>query len=336
MILFCVLFAGITSLPCFIDWKDETDQLELWVPRNSEYYANAKWIQANYPSKSRLSQILLTTKNGNVLTVENIRKLFHIHARINRLASENGTQYYEEICTQQPKRGVEERRCMESSLLELWAVNGSYQDTNQTLLQKTSDEILSDINSIKFSGISGVRVNLNRSLGSINRTDDKVESAKALQMSFPADLDRPSSTDEKNDEFEQEFIYFLGNYSSEIENDPVSVQYFCQKSVSDAIGSTIRGDVSLLTTGFIIVFIYIMFMLGKFNSVEQRAYLSLLGVVAILLGIAVSYGVCQLFGVWYGPMNSILPFMLLGIGIDDMFVIVQGLTNIQKDADLKM
>ena len=335
VILFCVIFAGISSLPYILDFKEEKDQLELWVPRNSEYYDNSKWIRANYPSKSRWSQVLLTTTYENILTVENIRKLFHIHAMINSLESENGTRYYEDICSQWPKRGTENRKCREGSILELWAVNGDYEGTNQTLLQKTSDEIMSDINTIKLSGISGLPVNLNGYLGSINKTSDIVESARALQMSFPADLARPGSTVEKSEEFEQEFIYFLDNYSSQITNDPVSVQYFCQKSFSDAIGGTIRGDLKFLSMGFIIVFIYIMLMLGKFNSVEQRAYLSLLGVVAILLGTAVSYGVCQLFGVWYGPMNSILPFMLLGIGIDDMFVIVQGLTNIQKDVDLK-
>ena len=31
----------------------------------------------------------------------------------------------------------------------------------------------------------------------------------------------------------------------------------------------------------------------------------------------------SIFGVKYGPVNSILPFLLLGIGIDDAFVIVQ-------------
>jgi hypothetical protein len=29
-------------------------------------------------------------------------------------------------------------------------------------------------------------------------------------------------------------------------------------------------------------------------------------------------------GLFFGPLHNILPFLLLGIGIDDMFVIVQG------------
>ena len=74
-----------------------------------------------------------------------------------------------------------------------------------------------------------------------------------------------------------------------------------------------------------------MLMLGNFNSVENRAYLSLLGIISIGLGLGISYGLCQLMGQVYGPMHSILPFLLLGIGIDDMFVIVQGLSNVNEE-----
>nr|SVE88835.1 EOG090X0BEK [Daphnia sinensis] len=49
------------------------------------------------------------------------------------------------------------------------------------------------------------------------------------------------------------------------------------------------------------------------------------------MAIVVSYGLCSAFGVFYGPVHSILPFLLLGIGIDDMFVIVQCWTNLNKE-----
>nr|SVE79688.1 EOG090X0BEK [Daphnia magna] len=49
------------------------------------------------------------------------------------------------------------------------------------------------------------------------------------------------------------------------------------------------------------------------------------------MAIVVSYGLCSAFGVFYGPVHSILPFLLLGIGIDDMFVIVQCWSNLNKE-----
>ena len=74
-----------------------------------------------------------------------------------------------------------------------------------------------------------------------------------------------------------------------------------------------------------IVFIFIAIQLGNFHLVQQRALLSIMGLLCIGGGILSSYGLCSAVGLMYSQMHSILPFMLLGIGIDDMFVIVQSL-----------
>ena len=46
------------------------------------------------------------------------------------------------------------------------------------------------------------------------------------------------------------------------------------------------------------------------------------------VGIGTSYAFSSAIGYPYTPMHAILPFMLLGIGIDDMFVIVQSFDNL--------
>jgi Niemann-Pick C1 protein len=44
--------------------------------------------------------------------------------------------------------------------------------------------------------------------------------------------------------------------------------------------------------------------------------------------VIVAYGIGAICFLLYGPVNKILPFMLLGIGIDDMFVILQCWNNL--------
>ncbi len=84
-----------------------------------------------------------------------------------------------------------------------------------------------------------------------------------------------------------------------------------------------QNDKDLLIIGYLLVLVYIMIMLGRFNLAQQRILLSLVGLLSVGLGIITSYGICSLFGIWGSSMNLVIPFMLLGIGIDDMFVIVQ-------------
>ena len=83
--------------------------------------------------------------------------------------------------------------------------------------------------------------------------------------------------------------------------------------------------------GYIIVFIFIMIQLGRFHLIKQRAALSLMGLLCVGGGILSSYGLCSAFGLMYSAMHGILPFMLLGIGIDDMFVIVQSFDSLEGD-----
>ena len=47
------------------------------------------------------------------------------------------------------------------------------------------------------------------------------------------------------------------------------------------------------------------------------------GVVCIALSMGFAYGFCSACTLFVTPVHNILPFLLLGIGIDDVFVIVQ-------------
>ena len=79
------------------------------------------------------------------------------------------------------------------------------------------------------------------------------------------------------------------------------------------------------------MFAYTSYMLGKLNCVEQRVLLASAGIVGVIMGIIVSYGLCSAFGLFYGPMHSVMPFLMLGIGIDDMFVIMQSWETLKPD-----
>ena len=127
------------------------------------------------------------------------------------------------------------------------------------------------------------------------------------------------------------FLDIIRNYSR-INND-INIHYLALNRVDNYIENDAHDDLSLLGGGFALVLIYVIMMIGKFNSVEQRVYLSTLGVISIAFGAGISLGFCQLIGEKFGPIHYLLPFLFLGIGIDDMFVIVQGITNVQKDAD---
>lgn len=122
-------------------------------------------------------------------------------------------------------------------------------------------------------------------------------------------------------------------------------------SFDDEIDGAVASNMAVLAIGCSLIFLYIALVLGKFNWIEQRVsivpfdlglisrsvpdqccqiLLSIMGVVVIGLAIFASFGLCFYLQLFFADMHPIIPFLLLGIGVDDMFVIVQSLENLPK------
>ena len=102
--------------------------------------------------------------------------------------------------------------------------------------------------------------------------------------------------------------------------DAVLMTYpFTQRTFSDEFGGAIQGDIPILNASFLILILYLVFNLGDGVCASQgctrsRAALSFAAFVSIGLAIAASHGIAGAFGVAYGPLHSVLPFVILGIG----------------------
>jgi Niemann-Pick C1 protein len=59
------------------------------------------------------------------------------------------------------------------------------------------------------------------------------------------------------------------------------------------------------------------------------------GMLSIVLALIVSYGFCSMLGIFFGPVHHSLPFLLLGIGVDDMFIIMQNFYNLSPAEKIK-
>lgn len=56
------------------------------------------------------------------------------------------------------------------------------------------------------------------------------------------------------------------------------------------------------------------------------------GILSVGAAFILSVGLCSLIGIPYGPVHTSLPFLLLGLGIDDIFVINASWKQIHTDA----
>lgn len=235
-----------------------------------------------------------------------------------------------------------EQSCLENGLLEVFGYD------RRDIEPLTQKEIIDEINYADVSAVFGFPLNATKFLGGIERdADGLIVRARAASHMWFTKVNRTaielgeylndggsgSQVDIANFEWEQQFIENVLNETDRPSN--ISFYLMASSSFGTISSGNIEGDLQYLSVGFGIVFIYVVVMLGKFNLVEQRPVLSLLGLSCVGLAVGVSYGLCSAFGVPYGPVNSILPFLLLGLGIDDMFVIMQAWNNLTPQEQTK-
>ena len=227
-----------------------------------------------------------------------------------------------------------EKACIEFGLLELWANNGYYDSSvDDAISSLTTEDILYKINNVNISGAFLIEKDFTKLLSDIKRNETgHIVSAKATVVQWFVDMNSTEAllhpVKNRGEPISKETFEFEGNLIDVLLNEtgfPNGLNGYpnVRRSFGDIGGSTIRGDVKGLIIGYMLLLIYVQIMLGRFNCVEQRAALTIAGICGVIMGVVMSYGICSAFGLFFGPMHNVLPFLLLGIGIDDMFVIVQ-------------
>lgn len=54
-----------------------------------------------------------------------------------------------------------------------------------------------------------------------------------------------------------------------------------------------------------------------------------MGLLSVGMAFIAGAGICSLLGISYGPVHTSLPFLLMGLGVDDMFVMMAGWRKVQ-------
>jgi len=236
------------------------------------------------------------------------------------------------------------KSCAMSSVLGVFDNNKDNWNTQEKINAKLISDVLGDEENCPTGNgkkhhtpgnvcvAVGAEIYLNQTSGHPTLTSEGHYTATSLTLQFLMKnfdvVKDGEKEDKRGDAFEEKVLEIIRdvevNYAS-----TVSVEYAVTRSFGDEFGAAITGDITKLQIAFILILGYATLMLSKGGEgcVGSRVFVSGMGVVSIGLAIASSYGLCSYFGLFYSPLMNVLPFLLLGIGVDDMFVLVNAYDN---------
>ena len=84
---------------------------------------------------------------------------------------------------------------------------------------------------------------------------------------------------------------------------------------------TIIADIKYALSAVCLISTYLIIFLGSISPLHTRLTVAILGLVCVGIACAAGFGICLNSGWYFTEMTNVLPTIMLGIGVDDMFVI---------------
>jgi len=333
----------------FVNWSTENRANKLWVPQNTIAEKETEMYQTYFDSNVRFNTLTVqaASSSKNVLTKDVLLAAMDMHHAIETTES-NTTEI--KISVDDGDDEKEETNtfttlCFRAGGACKSTVNGATRGdicnclVNSILGQWNYDKELLDADEDILATINSGKKEENNELGSglgnpVFDEEGSVVSAEAFTMNyFLADrleIIGNREQDPINDAWEGDV--FLKIAASVPTSYPtLKVDYFAARSFGDEFGTAITGDLALVNISYVMAFLFLGATMGRMLcGTGSRWTMALAALVTVLLSTAAGFGISSLIGLFFGPVHSLLPFILLGIGVDDAFVIVNAFNRERK------
>lgn len=319
--IFFVLFCAVG----FLWLKTESRTEKLFIPQDSRAINDLNRAEKFFRLKVRVAGVILVAhaENPNILAPECLAEAQNVHSQIITLKS------FTEFCltlsgqkasslnncvTIDPFQIFQDRNFSNKSLIQIQAeINTAFNNTR--LVMRDGQLFLRNFPQI-FGDVTKQ---------TSNRT---ITGARAMQLKY---LIRDPPEDDVNKkvlEWEKTFLDKVASMSASC----FEIYYEAERSTDDAIKENSSADITLVSITFTIMISFACFMLGKFvNPLTGHSMLANVGVLAVAFGILAGMGLGTWSRVTYVNMIGVVPFLVLSIGIDDMFIIVDELDRQPRD-----
>ncbi|KAJ6226645.1 patched domain-containing protein [Anaeramoeba flamelloides] len=292
---------------------EETDLRKLYVPQDSQLMKDEAYWTEKWGSIPKLETVYLVSDpmGNNIIYEETIYPLFKIHQEIIKLSIDHkGKNYtFQDLCKKHPMTGG----CIILGVLDYW----NWDEAN--FVNDPLSQIEKGVNIV-----SQQTVNPSYAWAAETYDEDgKIVQAPVAQIMYY--MSDEETLAEPLHKFEKEILSYVLGYQEEMKKiKPKStVIPYLSCSINDEVEKSTTSDIKSVAVGYSIMILVLCFTLGEIPSkFRTHPYLSPLGIITTGFGIISGFGLGG-YSVKSCSLVTILAFLILAIGVDNLYIIVK-------------
>ncbi|XP_072010960.1 patched domain-containing protein 3-like isoform X1 [Engystomops pustulosus] len=311
-----VLSAGLGAGFYFLPQRQANDIEEQFTPIGGPAKTEREFVRTRFPtndsgqfSASRLYtegsfvSLLAVSTSDNVLHSNTFEELMKLDEMVQNFTvmdpTTNTTLTFQQLCAE-----VQGPKCISSNPL-LSAVQG-----NVSLIETIHIQYpMFENSSFLATYLGGVQLN----------SENIVQKAKAIRLVYYLREDDENDR-EKSLQWINEFITFFSKNTLQL--GEIKVSYFTSLSRQQEFDGITKSVIPLFAITYFITIFFSIVSCIRFDCVRNKFWVAAFGVISSGLAVVSSFGLLLLCGVPFVVTVGNAPFLILGVGVDDMFIMI--------------
>ncbi|KAL2085725.1 hypothetical protein ACEWY4_019045 [Coilia grayii] len=298
LILPMVISAGLGAGFYFLEDREANDIEEQFTPINGPAKAERIFIKEHFPQSKDFSSLRLHTegtyasfiaihKEDNIINNNAFRHIVNLDNEVQKIQTVGSKQTFAGLCAK--KNGT----CASNSIVGI---------LNEDI--KKGIQFPWHGNEFLGSVLGGVQ----------NDSKGVVTSASAIRIFYYLQEDKKNETNQ----WLKMFIQLMSNQT----NKDIAFSYFTSLSRAEEFEKSSDTVIPLFSITYVLAINISIISCMRLDCVRNKVWVATFGVLSAGLAVLSSFGLLLLCGVPFVMTVASSPFLILGIGVDDMFIMI--------------
>eukprot|EP01083_Nonionella_stella_P181658 651444_1 len=290
--------------------EQESSITKLWVPQSSPIYRDLNLQESAFGSSpTQLILLLQAPNNHNIFTPKALTQASEVRHSIHNInASYNGNPYaFHDLCA---RTDMTSNECT-ADYMNLHSI--FFGDSEMVWSDPAC--INAALNSAQMPYVAGA----------LQHNGSTVCGANVIRILYDLQCTSDEELMKIQLEYEEAFVAYWDQHNDDYSE--FNVLYYTTHGLDREMLRTATQDFIMFAIAAGVMLVYLQSTLGGFSCIHARPLLATTALFILLCALIFGFGICAYLGMKFSTLVFAVPFLLLGVGVDDMIIIVDTLNR---------